>query len=63
MLQAQSPPHPNSGLVPRTGVGGNTPVGSGASISDGAFILMALGIAYAGRKWHGIYKKKAENPL
>lgn len=63
LLQAQSPPHPNNGFAPTTGVGGNKPVGGGAALADGSFILMALGMAYAGRKWYEVHKKQTENPV
>jgi len=63
LLQAQSPPHPNNGVAPTTGVGGNKPVGGGAALADGPFILMALGMAYAGRKWYEAHKKQTENPV
>ena len=46
LLQAQ--PHPNNGSAPVTG--SNTPVGAGAPIADGQFLLMAMVMAYAGRK-------------
>jgi hypothetical protein len=61
-LQAQAPPHPNNGVAPSAGPGGNTPVGAGAPIADGQFILLALGLAYAGRKWYE-HKKQVESPV
>jgi hypothetical protein len=45
LLQAQ--PHPNNGNAPS---GSNTPVGAGAPLADGQFLLLAMGMAYAGRK-------------
>ena len=62
ILNAQTPPHPNNGAAPTTGVGGNTPVGAGAPIADGQFILMALGLAYAGRKCYELHKKQVGSP-
>ena len=62
LLQAQAPPHPNNGVAPNSGGSNNKPVGGGAPITDGPFILMALGMAYAGRKWHEAHKKKVESP-
>jgi hypothetical protein len=47
ILYAQ-PPAPNNGNgMPG---GGNTPVGGGAPIGSGIAILMALGVAYGGKK-------------
>ena len=60
LLQAQAPPHPNNGAAPSSG-GGNTPVGAGAPVADGQFILLALGLAYAGRKWYEMSKKEVED--
>jgi len=60
ILQAQAPPHPNNGAPPSSEPGGNTPVGAGAPIADGQFILLALGLAYAGRKWYETSKKGDE---
>jgi len=56
-LSAQSPPHPNGGSNPG---GGNTAVGgnAGAPVGNGTFILLALALAYGGRKAYG-----NKNPL
>ncbi len=45
---AQTPPHPNNGSSPDSTT--NTPVGAGAPIADGQFVLLALVMAYTGRK-------------
>jgi hypothetical protein len=56
-LQAQVPPHPNNGGdAPAPGT--NTPVGAGATLTDGSFILLALGLAYAGRKVYVAHSSK-----
>lgn len=47
-MMAQAPPHPNNGSIPSSTT--NTPVGAGAPIADGQYVLLALVIAYAGRK-------------
>lgn len=62
LLQAQTPPHPNNGVAPSSG-SGNTPVGAGAPIADGQFILLALGLAYAGKKWYELSKKEPEGTV
>ena len=62
LLQAQTPPHPNNGAAP-TAIAGNKPVGGGATLADGSFILLALALAYAGRKIYEAHKKKAESPV
>jgi hypothetical protein len=55
-LKAQAPPHPNNGgNAPTTGT--NTPVGAGATLTDGSFILLALVLAYAGRKAYVAHSK------
>ncbi|MCB2221518.1 MAG: hypothetical protein KQI35_14055 [Bacteroidetes bacterium] len=46
-LQAQNPPHPNTGNNPGSG---NTPVGGGAPIDGGISILLALGLGYGIKK-------------
>ena len=61
-LTAQIPPHPNNGGAP-TAANGNKPVGGGATLADGSFILLALALAYAGRKMYEAHKKKLENPV
>ncbi len=58
-LQAQVPPHPNNGgNAPVAGT--NTPVGAGATLADGTFILLALILAYAGRKLYVMHSKTAK---
>ncbi len=59
LISAQQPPHPNNGGAPGSG---NTPVGgpSGAPIESGAFILLALAVGYAARKFYEQRKHKAE---
>jgi hypothetical protein len=60
LLFAQTPPHPNGGAGPGSG---NTKVGdnpAGAAIGDGVFILLALSMAYAGRKIYEIRSVKEE---
>ncbi len=47
-MNAQTPPEPNGGSNPG---GGNNPVGGGAPISSGIALLLALGGAYAVKKW------------
>ena len=47
LMQAQTPPHPNSGGAPGSG---NTPVGGGAPIGGGIIIMLALGIGYGANK-------------
>ena len=59
---AQTPPHPNNGAAPTT-VAGNKPVGGGVTLADGSFILLALALAYAGRKMYEAHRKKIENPV
>jgi hypothetical protein len=54
-LQAQAPPHPNNGGNAPNGT--NTPVGAGATLTDGSFILLALVLAYAGRKLYVAHSK------
>jgi hypothetical protein len=59
-MLAQAPPHPNGGNAPGTG---NTKVGdnpSGAGIGDGVFVLLALSMAYAGRKLYELRNAKEE---
>jgi hypothetical protein len=58
-VQAQAPPHPNNGGTTPT-PGTNTPVGSGATLTDGSFILLALVLAYAGRKLYVMHTKVAK---
>ncbi len=48
-INAQTPPEPNSGNG--APAGGNTPVGGGAPIGSGIALLLALGGAYAVKKW------------
>ena len=62
IISAQTPPHPNNGAAPTAGAG-NKPVGGGATLADGSFILLALALAYAGRKIYEAHKKKAESPV
>lgn len=57
-LTAQPLPHPNNGAAP-TAVSGNKPVGGGVTLADGSFVLLTLALAYTGRKWHEVHKKKA----
>ncbi len=61
-LQAQAPPHPNSGGAP---TGSNTRVGDapGAPIGNGTMILFVLAAAYAGRKVYQIRSMQAEEQL
>ncbi|MDO9254686.1 MAG: hypothetical protein Q7U54_04170 [Bacteroidales bacterium] len=54
-IQAQVPPHPNNGGDAPSAT--NTPVGAGATLTDGSFILLALGLAYAGRKIYMSHSK------
>ncbi len=49
-INAQTPPSPNGDGSSPTG-GGNTPVGGGAPIGSGIAVLLALGGAYAVKKW------------
>ena len=58
MIFAQTPPHPNGGAAPG---GGNTVVGGpSAPIESGAFILLALAVAYGARKFYEQRKHSAE---
>jgi hypothetical protein len=58
-VQAQAPPHPNNGgTAPVPGT--NAPVGAGATLTDGSFILLALALAYAGRKLYEMHTKTAK---
>ena len=57
VLSAQNPPHPNGGNNPS---GDNNRVGAGAPIGNGTFILLALGLAYAGRKVYTFRKPVEE---
>jgi hypothetical protein len=57
---AQNPPHPNGGTGPN---GNNHAVGSGAPIENGTFILLALSMAYAGRKLYEMRTKKEEKSV
>ena len=63
-LQAQAPPHPNSGGAP---TGSNTRVGdtpsNGAPIGNGTMILFVLAAAYAGRKVYQMRSMQAEEQL
>ena len=56
LIFAQQPPHPNGGIAPVTGAGGNTPVGAGAPIDSGTILLIGLAGLYGGRKIYGIHK-------
>ncbi len=49
LMLAQNPPHPNNGSTPTAS---NTKVGDqpSAPVGNGAFILLTLAVAYAGRK-------------
>jgi hypothetical protein len=49
LIMSAQPPHPNGGNNPGPG---NTPVGGGnpAPVSDGAVILLSLGITYGAFK-------------
>jgi hypothetical protein len=48
------PPPPNPDLVSSGPVGGSQ---SGAPVGDGVWILLALSMAYAGRKVYAQYRK------
>jgi hypothetical protein len=56
-LNAQQPPHPNSGNNPGAG---NTPVGGTAPIGSGLVILLALGAGYGTKKVYDARKKLME---
>ena len=43
-------PHPNGGNNPNGGGTTNAPVGPSAPVGNGTFILVAMALAYAGRK-------------
>jgi hypothetical protein len=60
LVNAQNPPHPNSGGAPGSG---NTVVGGqqgGAPIGSGTFLLIGLAGLYAGKK---AYKLKKQSIL
>lgn len=58
-IKVQAQPHPNNGgTAPSSGT--NTPVGAGANLTDGSFILLALALAYAGRKLYVMRSKTAK---
>ena len=56
-MNAQSPPHPNSGSDPNAG---NTPVGGAAPIGSGLVIMLALGAGYGAKKIFNARKKIEE---
>ncbi len=58
VLSAQNPPHPNGNGTPPSG--DNNRVGAGAPIGNGVFILLVLGMAYAGRKVYTLRKPVEE---
>ena len=58
--QAQTPPHPNGGVIPGSG---NTVVGGqpgGAPIGSGNFLLIGLALLYATKKAAASRKVHAE---
>jgi len=58
LLTAQVPPPPNGGNNPDN----NDPVGNGAPIGGGIAMLLAMGAAYGGKKYHD-YRKKLHNEM
>lgn len=58
-IKVQAQPHPNNGGTAPTSVT-NSPVGAGANLTDGSFILLALALAYAGRKVYVMHSKTAK---
>jgi hypothetical protein len=54
-ILAQSPPHPNGGNIPGAG---NDPVGGGAAIGSGLSIMIAMGAAYAARRYYQMHRNK-----
>jgi uncharacterized membrane protein len=57
LVNAQNPPHPNSGVTPGSG---NTVVGGqqgGAPIGSGTFLLIGLAGLYAGKKTYNLKKQ------
>jgi hypothetical protein len=55
-VSAQTPPHPNGGAAPATGIGGNTPVGAGAPVGSGTLLLLGLAGLYGGKKVYAMRK-------
>ena len=53
----------NSSGSSTTNTTDNILVGAGVTMADGTFILLALGMAFAGRKWYEAHRKKTENPV
>jgi len=59
VISLKAQPHAGQQSTTGTVTGDRIGAGAGVPITDGSFILMTLGMAFAGRKWHVLYKKRS----